>query len=618
LQCCTSLHCLFTRENVVRFVRLAGLVLTLAAAGVGIVSSGRADPRDGTLAITDAMIFDATGRAPFRGTVVVREGRIAQVGAQVKVPAGAKVISANGAALLPGFFDVHTHWSPGGTPATIPQIANAYVASGVTTVNDFHQQPESFAPRRAWMEALVAPHVNFVARMSTPGGHGADWGDTNTTKWVATPDAATREVAALQQYRPDFIKVFADGWRYGAGPDNTSMNLATLTAIVTEAHRHKERVLTHTVTVERGKDAARAGVDVIAHSLQDHEIDPEAVRLIKTAGTFYAPTLAIYEPAPAGSRGADGTAGASEASIRKFGYAKSNVKALHVAGVPVVLGTDSGIGRAAHGVSSLHEMELLVDAGLTPADALIAGTATSARALGLDSDRGTIAPGKRADLVLIEGAPWIDIRQVRKIRQVLIDGTVAFGAGAKLQPANQRTQLAAQPAEPLIDDFERADGRSSLDTLRLTEFDNGMDRSVVVPALVPRQGGGHALLVATHMAQKDAPQAGVLIPLSRGSVRPADLRRYKGVRLDLRGEGAHVVKLVTLAGTRAKSVEVGPEWTTTNVPFADLAPERRSRASEREIAPPAWQRDDVLQVGVSVKRPAQSTGWFEIDNVRFY
>src|SRR3546814_14473862 len=74
------------------------------------------------------------------------------------------------------------------------------------TVNDFHQQPEAFAPRRAWLADIYAPHVNFVARMSTPGGRGADWGDTNTTKWVATAESARREVQALQPYRPDYIK----------------------------------------------------------------------------------------------------------------------------------------------------------------------------------------------------------------------------------------------------------------------------------------------------------------------------------------------------------------------------------------------------------------------------
>src|SRR3546814_2861990 len=86
--------------------------------------------------------------------------------------------------------------------------------------------------------------------MSTPGGHGADWGDTNTTKWVATAESARREVQALQPYRPDYIKAFADGWRYGQLPEETSMNVETLAALADEAHKHGQRVLTHTVRSE--------------------------------------------------------------------------------------------------------------------------------------------------------------------------------------------------------------------------------------------------------------------------------------------------------------------------------------------------------------------------------
>jgi imidazolonepropionase-like amidohydrolase len=99
------------------------------------------------VAIMGATVFDATGAAPHLANVVIRDGRIAEVGPTVKAPRGAQVIDAKGEALLPGFFDLHTHWTPGGIPATTPQIATAYVSSGVTTVNDFNAAPESFAPR---------------------------------------------------------------------------------------------------------------------------------------------------------------------------------------------------------------------------------------------------------------------------------------------------------------------------------------------------------------------------------------------------------------------------------------------------------------------------------------
>lgn len=587
---------------------------TAIAAGLGWTSqSVLAEPGDQIVAITGATIFDATGKEPYRGTVIVRGGRIEAVGADVKVPSGAKVVRADGKALLPGFIDVHTHWGPAGSPGTLPQIANAYLASGVTTVNDFHQQPEAFAPRRAWLADIYAPHVNFVARMSTPGGHGADWADTNTTKWVATAESARREVAALQAYRPDYIKVFADGWRYGQLPEETSMNVETLAALADEAHKHGQRVLTHTVTVERGKIAAEAGVDVIAHSIQDAALDADAIAKIKKAGTFYAPTLAIYqlkadEIGPGRKDDAP-----TRLRIRKYGFAEENVHNLFAAGVTIAVGTDAGIGGAKHGYSTLQEMELLVAAGLTPRAALLAGTSNSALALGLAGDRGTIEKGKRADLVLIDGKPWETIGDVHKIDRVFVDGRLVQGGGVKPPAGNLAIALPASPAVELIDDFERADGRSALDTLRLADMDGGVERSSVVANRVTHVGGGAALAFAVQMSLKDKPEGGVLVPLSRGSVRPVDARKFAGVRLDMRGAGRYLLVVNTLAGEWTAPVEAKESWSELRVPFTALVPTRPGQG-----AAPSWRGDDLVQVGVVVQREAGASAWGEIDNLRFY
>src|SRR5690606_38591645 len=215
--------------------RRARLVAVACAAVVGL-GGGTADPAS-PLLIVGATIFDATGAAPFQGDVLVRDGRIAQVAPTIRAPSGATVVDARGKALLPGFFDLHTHWTPGGSPAATPSIAHAYVTAGVTTVNDFHQPPEAFEPRRRWLANLVSPHVNLTARMSTPGGHGADWADQNTTRWVDTPAGARAGVEAVAAYSPDLIKAFADGWRYGVSADNTSMDEEVLRALVETARQ---------------------------------------------------------------------------------------------------------------------------------------------------------------------------------------------------------------------------------------------------------------------------------------------------------------------------------------------------------------------------------------------
>lgn len=369
----------------------------------GQPASEGAAAADAVTAITGATIFDATGAAPRAGTVLIRGDRIIAVG-DVKVPRGAKVIDARGKALLPGFFDVHTHWTPAGAPATLPQIATAYVRAGVTTVNDFHQQPESWAARRQWLAGIAAPHVNFAARVSTPGGHGADWGDQATTIWINTPESARAAVERLKPYKPDLIKAFTDGWRYGVSPDNSSMDEWTLRALAEAAHAEGLEVLTHTVTVDRGAVAARAGVDSLAHGLQDRPVDPDTLKTMAASKMAMAPTLAVYEPNKGGAAPVAADDPRLRQTMRKFGYALGNVKMMYDAGIPIALGTDAGMPGTPHGPSTLHEMELLVRAGLTPAQALIAGTATSAKVMHLEGDRGTIAPGQRADIVLIDGA----------------------------------------------------------------------------------------------------------------------------------------------------------------------------------------------------------------------
>jgi len=592
---------------------LRGGLAVAACALIGQAHAAQPDSR--VTAIVGATVFDATGAAPHVATVVIRDGRIAEVGPKVKAPRGALVIDGKGKALLPGFFDLHTHWTPGGAPAIAPTIATAYVSSGVTTVNDFHQPPEAYEPRRRWLATLTTPHVNFTARMSTPGGHGADWSDVSTTKWVNTPEAARAEVRALLPYKPDAIKAFADGWRYSASPDNTSMDQWTLSALVDEAHKNNLKVLTHTVTVERGKVAARAKVDVIAHSLQDREVDAEAVQLIKANGTVYAPTLAVYEPVKPGQPQPDNKDDPRvQQSFRKFGYALHNVKALHDAGVPIAVGTDAGMPGTPHGAATLREMELLVQAGLTPSEALIAGTANSARVMGELADRGTIEKGKRADLVLIAGAPWASISDIRKTDRVFIDGRLAFGPGVKLAPANSQPAMPAIKAKALIDDFERADGRTALDTLRVDDMDGGMDRTVQVSQIMDRAGKDHALLLAARMATKDNPSAGVILPLSRGSVEPVDARAFKGVRFEVRGDGGeYAFSVNTLGGRWRAKVTAGPEWRTVEVPFSEL-----QRAQGRGGSTAAWSGGDLLDVAFNASRPAGRKLWLEVDNVTFY
>jgi imidazolonepropionase-like amidohydrolase len=585
-----------------------------ALCGVAALAGGaQARPPAAVTAIVGATVFDGTGAVPAPATVVIEGDRIVAVGAGVAVPAHARIIDARGKALTPGLYDLHTHWTPSGAPGSIPEIATAYIAAGVTTVDDFNEAPEAFAPLRAWLADLAAPHVNFAARISTPGGHGADWADQATTRWVNTPEAARAAIEGLVAYRPDLIKVFTDGWRYGAAPDNTSMDGWTLSALTAAAHGHGLKVVTHTVTVDRGVLAARSGVDSLAHGVQDRLLTPAEVATFKAAGTGEIPTLAVFDPAKDPAHPPDPANPRDAQRLAKFDYALRNVKLLYDAGVRIAVGTDAGMPGTPHGASTLHELELLVRAGLTPVQALTAATADSARALGQDGDRGTIAPGRRADIVLFDGKPWEDFGAIHHLAMTMIDGRPVWGLGAPPLPAaNRAAHQAPLPAAALIDDFERTDGRTPLGTLRTDNPDGGLDRTVEVSEVVPRDGGGHALAIAARLAVKQAAYAGVVLPLTPGSIRPVDVRAFHGVRLDLRGNACTGTLTVGgVAGASWKSViAVSDRWQTVDVPFAGL--------KGADAHPVPWSGTDVTQVEIGASCPGGTKLWEQIDNVRFY
>ncbi|WDS37074.1 amidohydrolase family protein [Pseudoxanthomonas sp.] len=571
-------------------------------------------PAASITAIVNAEIFDALGHAPYRGTLLIAEGRIVDLGRDVQAPAGARIVDAHGQALLPGLIDVHTHWTPAGEPEHVPQIAAAYLAAGVTTVNDFNEAPEAFAPLRSWLKELAAPHVNLVARIGTTNGHGADWADVHTTALADTPAQARRVVQGLLPYAPDAIKVFHDGWRYGVLPDNASVNEPTLAALVDEAHAHHLKVLTHTVTIDRADQAAQAGVDVLAHIPQDRPIDTATLAALRKAGTAVAPTLAVYEPIKPGQP-ADSRPDAAALALRRarFAQAQRNVKALFDAGVPIAVGTDAGMPATRHGVSTAHEVELLVQSGLSPSQALTSATRISAQVLGLAQDRGTLAKGQRADLILVDGQPWRDASDLHKVQQTWIDGRLVHAAGQPWPSANLAQSQAPLTAAARIDDFERSDGRSSQDTLRVYQSETGQGRSQAIAALVPRgDKPGQALSVNTRLSASDTPEAGVVVPLSAGSIRPVSAAAFHGIELDVRGHGALLLQVNTLHGSWQAPLAASDQWQHVRIAFDQLKPASRSDQAQ------TWSTNELISVAVLHHDAPLATGWFALDDLQFY
>ncbi|MEX2260948.1 MAG: amidohydrolase family protein [Bryobacteraceae bacterium] len=319
-----------------------------------------------------------------------------------------------------------------------------------------------------------------------------------------------------------------------------------MAAIVEEAHKNGIKVLSHTVTLERAKIAGRAGVDVIAHGISDRPVDRELLRILKSKGTTYAPTLAVYEPRsrnvltpllqtvmepllrmavkpPLTEPGNGNSHAAPAARQRRWQYLLDNTRRLREAGIPFAVGTDAGVTGTYHGWATLRELSLLVMGGLTPLEAIAAATSGAARALGVLDERGAVEPGKLADLVLVEGSPHRKIEEMERIRRVFLGGReLDREALARDIASPLPTPLDAVAVPQKVDDFERADGRSALDTLWVNSTDSGHNHTRMIFGRRLRDHGNHALSVTAQMAQKDHPYARVNVPLSPGAVEPAD------------------------------------------------------------------------------------------------
>lgn len=565
-----------------------------------------AQHRSGATAIRDVAVFDATGSDPFVADVLIQEGRFTAIGSGIDMPTDAVLIDGSGLSILPGLIDIHLHWTTMGG-ASRSDIATQLLLSGVTTTTDFHSAPASFPAKRDWHEQLVSPDVLYTARIGTPGGHGTSWGDENTTSLITSAREAEVALAAIQKYQPSLIKVFADGWRYGSRINNHDMNFGALAAVVEQAGARSLPVVSHTVTVEGAKIAAEAGVAAVVHAIQDRNVDDELVRLMQDNRVFYAPSLAVYEPRPDKTTELDTSQ--MQLVMQRQTLSRSNLLRFYEAGIAIALGSDSGIAATPFGESSLRELELLVDFGMSASDALIAGTANSADVLGLKMDRGTIEVGKRADFVLVRGQPWRNISELRKLESVFIGGSMVVQHGKLLAQQGPALPTAVR-AQPLIDDFEGFDDLTAGGAVRHADIDDGFPRSALITQRVPRDGGGAALHLSARMAIKDSPRALVGLPMTPGGFVPVDARAFRGITFDARGDaGCYMVEIVSSAGNMSLAFNAGQSWNTINLPFDKFVTGNAGAVLERA---------SIFEVRIGAQRDAGDVFWMELDNVGFF
>ena len=413
----------------------------LAILGFLLLFSGTSSANEGSIAFVGARIIDGTMADPIEeGVVVITDGRIRTVGPRsaVTVPSGTQIIDVVGKTIMPGIINAHGHVGgtlglEGGhynTDNLLRQLA-LYARYGVTTVNSLGgDEEQGFALRNKQFDQDLDRARIYVAGSVV----------------VGNSEAAIRaEVNRNADMGANFIKVRIDD-ELGT---TEKMPRNIFDALVDQAHIRRLPVAAHLFYLDDAKYILNAGADLVAHSVRDLPVDNELIDLINAKGVCYIPTLTrevstfVYESEPEFFSDPYFLKEAEPAILEQLksperqtrmqnsraaaGYkialevAMANVKALNDGGVRIAMGTDTGPPARFQGYFEHMEMQMMVDAGMSPIEAIRASTGIAADCMGMGSI-GTLEPGKWGDLLVLDANPAEDIANSKTISSVWIAG----------------------------------------------------------------------------------------------------------------------------------------------------------------------------------------------------
>jgi imidazolonepropionase-like amidohydrolase len=411
---------------------LAALALAsaLTAAGCGA-------PQSTAVAYTGATLWDGTGGPPLENaTLVVDGGRVVELGEDLAAPRGAQTVPLEGRWIIPGLIEAHGHVTGGWAPEGVTDPAERvradlllYARYGVTTVNSLGDDATVIAVRDA------AQPTDGHARVLAAGPVIAD----------SDPAAARATALANADMGADYLKLRVDD-NLGS---TRKMPWEAVAAVMEVGRERDIPVATHMFYLADAKQLLEMGTGLLAHSVRDTAVDAELVAMLRERGVCYVPTLVrevstfVYAERPDFfddpffqahahpgelAQASDPAfmermrTSASAAAYRvALEQAQRNLKTLQEAGVPIAFGTDAGPSVRFPGYFEHMELQLMVDAGLTPGQALQSATGVAAGCLGLE-DVGTLEPGKWADFLVLRANPLDDIQATRALESVFIAG----------------------------------------------------------------------------------------------------------------------------------------------------------------------------------------------------
>jgi imidazolonepropionase-like amidohydrolase len=449
------------------WVMLLSCVTLLAGPRAG------AQSKSNQIVLKGARLIDGTGRPAIENSVLVIEGdHVVAAGSvgSVSIPKDAVVRDMSGKTIMPTLINLHGHLGLSSNGAdsvpghyseeNVVKQLNKYLAYGVGTVASFGQDEDAIYSIRDAQRARTMRG----ARLYTAGHGFIEYtGKTypNDARYrPQNPEEARADVRELATHHPDYIKMWVDD-NLGHG---TKIPPPVYQAIIDEAHRQHLRVFAHEFYLGDAKGLLAAGVDGFAHSIRDQPVDDELMKTMKARGVFLIPTLVRDEVLfayadnlpwlkdPFFLAGLEPGAlaiirspeiiekGQKDPDIAKYRaglqMAKMNLKTLYDSGVKIAFGTDSGIPTRFPGYFEHRELQLMVEAGLTPMQAIVAGTNTNAEILGGAKQYGTLQPGKRADFMVLDANPLDDIHNTEKLSAVWQAGKTVPSVSAKAMAGN--------------------------------------------------------------------------------------------------------------------------------------------------------------------------------------